>query len=51
VSEDPDAISKVIFATGGCYGECPYYAIEIDAALNYKYDGGKYAKSHATFKG
>jgi hypothetical protein len=44
-------ISKIIFATGYCHGECPYQAIEIDSSLAYKYYGGEYARKKGYFQG
>jgi hypothetical protein len=36
-------ISRIAFASGGCYGACPLLAIEIDSSLNYKFYGGRYS--------
>jgi len=44
-------ITKVCFATGGCYGNCPFLAVEIDSSLNYKFYGGKYADKPGYFTG
>jgi hypothetical protein len=44
-------IVKICFAAGGCYGSCPFLAIEIDSGLNYKYFGGKYTKKHGYYFG
>lgn len=44
-------IVKVCFATGGCYGCCPFLAIEIDSSLNYKFYGGEYADTNGYFTG
>lgn len=44
-------IKKISFATAGCYGKCPFLAIEIDSNLSYKFYGGNYADKHGFFKG
>jgi hypothetical protein len=44
-------ITKLSFATGGCFGECPFLAIEIDSTLEYKFYGGKYADLQGYYKG
>jgi hypothetical protein len=44
-------IKQIFFATGGCYGPCPYFAIEIDSSLSYNFQGNKYAEKSGTFKG
>ena len=44
-------ISRVIFASGYCLGECPFQAIEIDSSLTYKYYGEQYAKHKGYFRG
>ena len=44
-------ISKVCLATGGCYGKCPFMAIEIDSSLNYRFLGVKYAKREGLYVG
>lgn len=44
-------ITKVCFATGGCFGPCPFLAFEIDSSLNYKFFGGKYSTTTGFFKG
>lgn len=46
-----NGITKICFATGGCYGDCPYLAIEIDSSLNYKFYGGEYTDSTGYFTG
>src|ERR1700754_3027346 len=44
-------ISKISFASGGCFGSCPFLAIEVDSSLNYKYYGGKYSEKQGYFTG
>ena len=44
-------IAKICFATGGCFGHCPFLAIEIDSSLNYKFYGGEYADKTGYFTG
>jgi hypothetical protein len=44
-------ITKMCFATGGCFGTCPFLAIEIDSNLNYKFYGSKYAKLQGYYLG
>jgi hypothetical protein len=42
-------IQKVSFATGGCYGKCPFLAIQIDSSLSYKFYGGRYAEKQGFY--
>ncbi|WP_419803411.1 DUF6438 domain-containing protein [Mucilaginibacter sp.] len=35
-------IQRIVFATGGCYGKCPFQVIDIDSSLTVKYNGVKY---------
>lgn len=44
-------ISKIYFASGGCFGSCPFLAIEVDSSLNYKYYGGLYSEKQGYFTG
>lgn len=44
-------ITKICFATGGCFGTCPFLAIEIDSNLNYKFYGSNYAKLKGYYSG
>ena len=44
-------ISKLSFATGGCFGECPFMAMEIDSALSMKYYGGPFAEFQGYYEG
>jgi hypothetical protein len=37
-------IKRIVFATGGCYGQCPVQVIDIDNALTVKYHGIKYTE-------
>src|ERR1700735_5570583 len=43
VRDRNNEISKISFASGGCYGKCPFMAIEVDSSLSYKYYGGLYS--------
>jgi hypothetical protein len=51
IEKRKNEITKVCFATGGCYGTCPFLAIEIDSSLNYKFYGGEYADTTGYFTG
>lgn len=44
-------ITKLSFATGGCLGECPFMALEIDSTLDFKFYGGKYSKLQGFYSG
>ena len=44
-------ITKLTFATGGCFGNCSFMAIEIDSNLDYKFYGGKYCEIGGYYKG
>lgn len=44
-------IQKISFAIGGCYGTCPFLAIEIDRTLTYKFYGGRYTDKEGYYKG
>lgn len=44
-------IHKIIFATGGCFGECPIQAIEIDSNFNVKYHGVEYTNRIGFYTG
>jgi len=44
-------ISKISFASGGCYGKCPFMAIEVDSSLSYKYYGGLYSDKPGYYTG
>ena len=51
IEKRKNEITKVCFATGGCYGTCPFLAIEIDSSLNYRFYGGEYADTTGYFTG
>jgi hypothetical protein len=51
ISKRNNEIQKVSFATGGCYGTCPFLAIEIDSTLTYKFFGGRYADKEGYYTG
>ena len=44
-------ISKISFASGGCFGKCPFLAIEVDSSLSYKYYGGLYSDKPGYYTG
>lgn len=44
-------ISKICFASNGCFGTCPHLAIEIDSSLNYRFLGGSYSEMKGLFEG
>lgn len=44
-------IKQIFFATGGCYGQCPYMAIAIDSSLNYYYQGNRFTEKFGVLKG
>lgn len=44
-------ITKLSFATGGCFGPCPFLAIEIDSTGDYKFYGGQHADLQGYYKG
>jgi hypothetical protein len=44
-------ITRISFASGGCYGRCPFLAIEVDSSLNYKYYGGLYSEKPGFYMG
>lgn len=50
-SKRDNQIKRVSFATGGCYGTCPFIAIEIDSSLSYKLYGGRYSEKQGFFIG
>jgi|SRR5450631_3385153 len=47
----PNEISKISFASGGCFGPCPILAIEVDSSLNYKYYGGEHSEKKGYLTG
>ena len=44
-------IQRVVFATGGCFGNCPVQVIDIDSSLIVKYHGIKYTDNTGYFIG
>ncbi|MDP3393071.1 DUF6438 domain-containing protein [Sediminibacterium sp.] len=44
-----DQFKTISFATGGCYGKCPFLAIQIDSSLTYKFYGGRYTEKQGFF--
>lgn len=44
-------IKRVVFATGGCYGNCPIQAIDIDSSMKVRYHGVKHTDSVGFFIG
>lgn len=47
----PNEIYKIVFATGGCYGECPLQVFSIDSNLTIKYHGIKYTENKGFYIG
>ncbi len=37
-------LTRVSLATGGCYGQCPFLAVDLDTSLLYKFYGGDYSE-------
>jgi hypothetical protein len=44
-------IKRIVFATGGCYGNCPIQVIDIDSSLKTKYQGVKNSASNGFYCG
>lgn len=44
-------IKRVVFATGGCFGNCPIQAIDIESSLKVRYHGVQYTDSIGFFIG
>ena len=44
-------IYKIVFATGGCYGECPIQVFSIDSSLTVMYQGIKYTEHNGSYIG
>jgi len=44
-------ISRISFASGGCYGHCPFLAIEVDSSLHYKCYGGLFSDKPGYYTG
>jgi len=44
-------ITRICFASGGCFGSCPVLALEIDSSLSYKYYGESFAKPRGCYAG
>lgn len=44
-------ISRISFASGGCYGNCPLLAIEVDSSFNYKFYGGRFSDMPGYYTG
>lgn len=44
-------ISRIVYATGGCFGQCPIQVIDIDSSLTFHYQGVKFTKDTGLFKG
>jgi hypothetical protein len=51
VQKRKNEITKICFGTGGCLGQCPILAIEIDSSLIYKFYGGEYSDTIGYFRG
>lgn len=44
-------LTKLTVATGGCYGNCAFAAVEIDSSLSFKYYGGDFAERKGYYLG
>jgi len=44
-------ITRVVFATGGCFGPCPYQIIDLDSSLKFKYHGVRYSDTLGFYAG
>ena len=44
-------ITRIVFATGGCYGHCPIQVIDMDSSLKFKYQGLEYSKYIGYYEG
>lgn len=44
-------IHKIVFATGGCFGQCPIQVFSIDSSLTVRYSGVKYTKKNGSYSG
>ena len=51
VDKRPNEISRIVFATGGCYGACPIQVIDFDSSLTTKYHGVRYSDSIGFYRG
>ncbi|HRO74643.1 MAG TPA: DUF6438 domain-containing protein [Crocinitomicaceae bacterium] len=49
--ERNNEITRIVFATGGCYGTCPIQAIDIDSTLNFNYHGVRYTRKKGFYTG
>jgi hypothetical protein len=50
-SHRQNEIYKIVFATGGCFGECPLQVFSIDSNLTIKYHGIKYTENKGFYIG
>lgn len=41
-NKQDNEIKRIVFATGGCFGNCPIQSIDIDSTLKFKYHGIRY---------
>ena len=46
-----NAINRIVFATGGCFGTCPIQAIDIDSSMTFKYHGVEYTNNLGFYSG
>jgi hypothetical protein len=44
-------LSKIYFASSGCFGECPIIQIEVDSNLNYSFHGVMFTKKQGYYTG
>ncbi|RYE13883.1 MAG: hypothetical protein EOP45_20505 [Sphingobacteriaceae bacterium] len=50
-SDRQNAINRIVFATGGCFGTCPIQAIDFDSSLTFKYHGVEYTNNLGFYSG
>jgi hypothetical protein len=43
-TEKNTKIDRIVLASGGCYGQCPYQALDITENLKVNYFGGEFSK-------
>jgi hypothetical protein len=44
-------INKIVFGSGGCFGECPMFALEINSDLEVKYRGVMFVENTGFYRG
>jgi hypothetical protein len=48
-NEENTKIDRIVLASGGCYGQCPYQALDITENLKVNYFGGEFSKLEGDF--